>query len=172
MIEFLFLPLFDPMIDRSNFRVLLDDGNSNPMINRLILGSILRHHCITVLMGSTNLRGKSPPVRLRTSLSVTSDFRLNGRAVFVGTWGKYFHTSSLIFPNYYRRNISFLIHIWWLYLFGEVIYLEEQIQSIFLKDIFCDILISNIRCKFFFYPQNSNINQSWVQSNSQENYRD
>ena len=85
MIEFFFLSLFDPMIDGSDFRIFLNHGNSNPMLDGLILDIILGDNNVTVLIGSTSLRGKSPPVRLRTSLSVTSDLRLNGRAVLVGT---------------------------------------------------------------------------------------
>lgn len=51
----------------------------------------------TFLEESTSLMGKRPPVRLRTYLSVTYDLRLRTIDFLTwGTWGRYFHSYSLI----------------------------------------------------------------------------
>lgn len=85
VVEFFFLTLFDPVIDWPDFRVFLNDGYSDKVLHRLIFSVILSDYDDTFLIGSTSLSGKSPPVRLRTSLSVTSDLRLKGSVVLVGT---------------------------------------------------------------------------------------
>jgi hypothetical protein len=97
MIQFFLLSLFYPMIDWAYFLVALDNGYANPVVERLKMRSILDKVEDTFLEVSTNLMGKSPPVRLRTSLSVTSDLRLmTADFLTLGTWGRYFHSSSLI----------------------------------------------------------------------------
>lgn len=73
------------MIDGADFAIALNDGYANPMIELLIVVCILTQERLTILTVSTNLRGKSPPVRLSTSLSVTSDLRLNPMGFLAGT---------------------------------------------------------------------------------------
>jgi hypothetical protein len=101
MIEFLLLALLHPVVDRPDARIFLYDRHTNPVLQRLTVGGILSLNGYTVLTGSTNLSGKSPPVRLSTSLSVTYDLRLKGWVFLLGMCGRYFHTSSLI-SNKYR----------------------------------------------------------------------
>ena len=85
------------MVNRTYFFITLDDRNINPMIYFLIKGCILDIKVNTFLALSTNLIGNSPPVRLRTYLSVTSDLRLRTIGFFTcGTCGKYFQIYSLI----------------------------------------------------------------------------
>jgi hypothetical protein len=73
------------MINGSDFVIALDDGDANPVIEFLVVGCILAQDMLTILAVSTNLRGKSPPVRFSTSLSVTSDFRLKPMGFLAGT---------------------------------------------------------------------------------------
>jgi hypothetical protein len=85
------------MINGTYFFITLDYRNINPMIYFLIKGCILDIKVNTFLALSTNLIGNSPPVRLRTYLSVTSDLRLRTIGFFTcGTCGKYFQIYSLI----------------------------------------------------------------------------
>ena len=97
MIQFLLLALLHPVVDRPDFLVALDDGHANPVVQLLDLRGVLHYGGHTFLEESTSLMGKRPPVRLSTSLSVTSDLRL--RTIDFLTWGtcgRYFHSYSLI----------------------------------------------------------------------------
>lgn len=85
MVELLLLPFFHPMINRPYFFIALDDRDSDPVVKLHGLRGILHEDGDTFLAVSTSLMGKSPPVRLRTSLSVTYDLRLMPGA-FLG-WG-------------------------------------------------------------------------------------
>ena len=104
MVEFFFFFFLHPVVDGADFCISLHDGYSHPMINFVVLGIFLSRHWLTILLLSTSFRGKSPPVRFSTSLSVTSDFLLKPIGFFEGTWGRYFHSSSLIYKNNIRRQ--------------------------------------------------------------------
>ncbi len=97
MIKFLLLALFHPVVDRSYFFIALDDGHAYPVVKVHGESSVLHGRGDTFLAVSTSLMGKRPPVRLRTSLSVTYDLRLMpGGFLGCGTCGRYFHSYSLI----------------------------------------------------------------------------
>lgn len=104
MVKFLLFFFLHPVVNRTDFCVSLRDGYSHPMINFVVLGIFLSRQRLTILLLSTSFRGKSPPVRFSTSLSVTSDFLLKPIGFFEGTCGRYFHSSSLIYKNNIRRQ--------------------------------------------------------------------
>lgn len=85
MVKLLLLPFFHPVVNRPYFLIALDDSSSDPVVKLHGLRGILHGWVDTFLAVSTSLIGKRPPVRLRTSLSVTYDLRLMPSA-FLG-WG-------------------------------------------------------------------------------------
>jgi hypothetical protein len=97
MVQFLLLPFFHPVVNGTDFLVALHDGHADPVLHWGQMRGVLHGWGDTFLDESTSLIGKRPPVRLRTYLSVTYDFRLMTADFFVwGTCGRYFHSSSLI----------------------------------------------------------------------------
>jgi hypothetical protein len=71
VVQFLLFALLHPVVDGADFGVALDDGHAQPVVERLEGGGVLDGAMGTFLAESTSLMGKRPPVRLRTSLSVT-----------------------------------------------------------------------------------------------------
>lgn len=92
MIYFLLLTWLYPMINWPYFTISLFYWCIDPMICLLVIKSMLSINLSnTSLAGSTIFKGKSPPVKFNTSLSVTYDFLLRieiGFLVVLGTCGR------------------------------------------------------------------------------------